>query len=176
MRIKTVGNKNDIMAVVFRNADTAAIPAGSPICLVINGTNDGLDAVLPSTGGASKAHAFAYGAAISPVGPSLASIPANGFGEAQIFGFNGGVVLTRQTRSASSVSWNSEASIASFVLLQIDTVANGFSTSGGTQAATAYLPFAILCQSLASYASSTSATSDTRTAITASVKAFLRII
>lgn len=172
MRFKQVGNKADILANVIRNADTVTIPIGSPVCLNLNGTNDGLDVVLPSTGGATKAHALAYGVAVTPAG----GLATNQFGEAQIFGFCNSVVLTRQTRSATTVSWNSEASIASYVLMVIDTSANGFSTSGGTQASTAYLPFALLGQSLASYASSASATSDTRTAITTSVKAFLRMI
>jgi hypothetical protein len=175
MRFKQVGNKADLLAVVVRNADTNVINPGTPVCLNMNGTNDGLDVVLPSTGGATKAHAGAFGVAVSPVGPGVQGIPVNGYGEAQIFGVNSGVTLTRQTRSASTVSWNSEASIASYFILQIDTTANGFSTSA-TQAATAYLPFAVLLQSLASYSSSASATSDTRTAITASVRAFLRII
>ena len=142
----------------------------------MNGTNDGLDVVLPNTGGAQKAHAFAYGVVIAPSTPNLQGIPVNQFGEAQIFGFVQNAVLTRQTRSASTVSWNSEGSIASYVLLVIDTSANGFSTSGGTQASTAYLPFAILQGTLASYSSSASASTDTRTAITASIKAFVRII
>lgn len=176
MRMKQVGNKADLFAVVVRNADTVTIPLGTPVCLNMNGTNDGLDVVLPSTGGASKAHAFAYGVVISPATPNQQGILTNQYGEAQIFGFVNTCVLTRQTRAASTNTWNSEASIASYVLLQIDTVANGFSTSGGTQAATAYLPFAILQQSLASYASSASQTSDSRTAITAGVKAFVRII
>lgn len=176
MRMKQVGNKLDLLAVVVRNADTSTIPLGTPVCLNMNGTNDGLDVVLPSTGGATKAHAFAYGVVISPSTPNQQGIPVNGYGEAQIFGFCQNAVLTRQTRSASTVSWNSEGSIASYVLLVIDTSANGFSTSGGTQASTAYLPFAILQGSLASYASSTSSTADTRTAITAAIKAFVRII
>jgi hypothetical protein len=175
MRFKQVGNKADLIAVVVRNADTVAINPGTPVCLNMNGTNDGLDVVLPSTGGATKSHAGAYGVAIAPTGPGLQGIPVNGYGEAQIFGVNGAVNLTRQTRASSTNTWNSEASIASYVIMQIDTSANGFSTVG-TQAATQYLPFAIMIQSLASYASSASATSDTRTAITASVKAFLRII
>ena len=176
MRFKLVGNKADVIGVVVRNADTVAILPGTPVCLNMNGTNDGLDVVLPSTGGATKAHAGAFGVTLSPTGPGVQGIPINGYGEAQIFGVNAAVNLTRQTRAASTVSWNSEASIASYAVMQIDTSANGFSTAIASQAATQYLPFAVLLQSLASYASSTSATSDTRTAITAAVRAFLRII
>jgi hypothetical protein len=169
MRMKTVGNKADLLAVVFHNAEaSASIPLGTPVVLVMNGTNDGLDVVLPSTAGASKMHALAFGVSIGPVA-------SGAYGEALIFGTHNNVVLTRQTRAASTVSWNSEASIASWGLLNIESVGNGMQT-GGTLASTNFLPFAVLAQSLASYASSASATSDTRTAITAAVKAFLRII
>lgn len=169
MRMKTVGNKADLMAVVFHNAESSAtIPLGTPLVLMMNGTNDGLDVVLPSTAGASKMHALAFGVSIGSVAPNM-------FGEALIFGTHNSVVLTRQTRSASTVSWNSEATIASWVLLNIESVGNGFQT-GATLASTNFLPFAVLAQSLASYSSSASSTADTRTAITAAVKAFLRII
>lgn len=176
MRFKSNGNKADVVGVVVRNADTVTIPPGTPVCLVMNGTNDGLDVVLPNTGGASKAHAFLFGAVISPVGPGVNGIPANGYGETQIMGVNGAIVLLRGTRAASTDSWTSTASIASYVVLTIDTVNNAFQSSGGTQAATAYLPFAVLAQSVASVVASASATSDTRTALTQSVKAFLRMI
>lgn len=167
--MKTVGNKADLLAVVFHNAEpTATIPLGTPVVLVMNGTNDGLDVVLPSTAGASKMHALAFGVSIGVVAPTQ-------FGEALIFGTHNSAVLTRQTRSASTVTWNSEATIASWVLLNIESVGNGFQT-GATLASTNFLPFAVLAQSLASYASSATAVSDTRTAITAAVKAFLRII
>ncbi len=173
MRFKTVGNKADSVAVVIRNADTVVLPPGVPVCLNMNGTNDGLDVVLPNTGGATKAHAFAYGVVLSPTSTGIA---VNAVGESQIFGLNNSIVLLRGTRAASTDSWTSTASIASYVLLTIDTVNNAFQSSGGTQAATAYLPFAVLAQSVASVVASASATSDTRTAITSSVKAFLRMI
>jgi len=169
MRMKSVGNKADILAVVIHNADTITIPLGTPVVVVCNGTNDGLDVVLPSTAGASKMHSLAFGVTI---GPSLA---VGAYGEAMIFGFHTAVVLTRQTRASSTNTWNSEASIASFGLMNIESVANGFQT-GATLASTNFLPFAVLGQSLASYASSASNASDTRTAITAAVRAFLRVI
>lgn len=169
MRMKQVGNKADIMAVVIRNAEASAtIPLGTPVVLSSNGTNDGLDVVLPSTAGASKMHSLAYGVTIG-------AVASGGYGEAQIFGMHGSVVLTRQTRPTSTDTWNSNASLASYILLNVESVANGFAT-GATLASTNFLPFAVLAQSLASYASSASSTADTRTAITAAVKAFLRII
>lgn len=169
MRMKSVGNKADILAVVIRNAEASAIiPLGTPVVLSANGTNDGLDVVLPSTAGASKMHSLAYGVTIGPV-------LSGGYGEALIYGFHNAVVLTRQTRPTSTDTWNSNASLASYILLNIESVGNGLQT-GATLASTNFLPFAVLGQSLASYASSVSSTADTRTAITAAVKAFLRII
>ncbi len=171
MRINTVGNKADTMCLVVRNADTVTIPLGTPVCLNMNGTNDGLDVVLPATGGAIKAHAFAYGVVINNGG-----VPVNGYGETQIFGVCNDVILVQQTRAASTVSWNYQATIPAYDILNIATAGNGMTDAGSSQAATQYLPFAILAASVASFASSTSQTSDTRTAITTMVKAFLRII
>lgn len=178
MRFKSVGNKRDIVAVVIRNADTVAIPTGTPVVLSDNSTasvNDGLDVVLPSTAGAAKSDVLFYGICVSPAGYPQNGVPVNGYGESQVFGFNAGLVLVTQTRAASTNSWNSVPSIASFNYLAIDTVANGFDTIG-TLAQSGFVPYAVLWQSLASYASSASTTSDTRTAITSSVKGFLRMM
>lgn len=168
MRFKQNGNKRDLIAMVIHNADTVTIPVGTPVALVMNGTNDGLDVQLPSTLGAAYAHALSYGVALGPVA-------VGAYGEAIVFGFVQDLVIVQQTRASSTATWNSQASVAQNVLLNIDTVANGFDV-GGTLASTNYLPFAILGQSLASFASSASATSDTRTAITTMAKGFVRFI
>lgn len=171
MRMKTVGNKRDLVAVVIRNASGATIPIGTPVCLNMNATNDGLDVVLPSSS-AAKAHAFAFGVA-------LAAISDTQYGEAQVFGFCQNIVLLRQTRSASTADWSSNnAGFGTGVVLNIDTVGNRFSTSGGTQAVSAFLPFAVLAESVSTWASTASsdATSDTRLSITVASKAFLRMM
>lgn len=171
MRIKTIGNKGDSALIVVRNADTASMPIGTPVIFAMNGTNDGLDVVLPATAGASKVQAMLCGIIATPGG-----VAVNTTGEVVAYGLHTATVLTRQTRSASTVSWASEASIASYVQLQPETVANGMQTVGGTVAASAFIPYGILVQSLASYSSSASSTADTRTAITAAVRAFFRIM
>ncbi len=171
MRIPQVGNKLDHILVNIRNASGATIPIGTPVCLNMNATNDGLDVVLGSSS-AAKASAFQFGVAVS-------NILDQQYGEAQVWGFCQNIVLLRQTRSASTADWSSNASgFGTGVLLNVDTVGDRFSTSGGTLAVTGYLPFAVLAQSVATWAStaSSNATSDTRLSITVLSKAFLRMM
>ena len=175
MRFKMVGNKRDVSAVVVSNADTVTIPRGSPICLNVNGTDDGLAVVLPS-GSAAKSHAFFYGVALYDIEATPTNSKTSPFGECQVFGFNNYSLFLLGTRAASTDSWTSTASVALGVLLNVDTINNAFSSSGGTLAKTAFLPFAVLGQSIASVAASASATSDTRTANTTAVKTFLRAL
>lgn len=167
--MKTVGNGKDLVAIVIRNNAGSTMASGTPICLELSGTRDGIDAVLPSSS-AAKAHAAAYGVVLN-------AILDQQNGEAQVFGFNQNIVLLRQTRATSTDSWTSNnAGFALGVVLNVDTVNNAFSTSGGTQAVTGFLPFAVLAASVSTWAASASATSDTRTAITVSAKAFLRMM
>ena len=169
MRLNQIpGNKPDKVSVGFKNADSVTIKAGQPISMVVNGTDDGIACVLPSAA-AQKAFSAMFGVC-------LADVAANANGEAQVFGFCNNLMLMRQTRAASTDTWNTQASITDVLALRINTDANAFNTSGGSQAVSVQLPFAFLVQTLASFASSASATSDTRTAITASVKAFLRMM
>lgn len=172
MRLKQVGNKNDLVAIVVHNAEvSAAIPTGTPVCFIMNGTNDGLDVVLPATGAAVKATSFAAGIA-------LQAMAAGAFGESQVYGFCQNIVLTRNTRSASTADWSSNAAgFATGLLLVVDTVVNALSTlasSGGS----IYQPYAVLAASVASWAStaSSNATADTRLTITVSAKAMLRMM
>lgn len=170
MRIKQVGNKADLAAIVVKNAEaSASIPAGTPVCFVMNGTDDGLAVVLPSTGAAVKATSFAAGVA-------LQAMAAGDVREAQVYGFCNNVVLKRQTRSDSGASWSSNSDgFVTGLLLVVDTVYNAFSTlasSGGS----IYEPYAILAASVASWAASASTTSDTRTVITVATKAMIRMM
>ncbi len=190
MRFKTVGNKRDGVYVTVRNAETSAnLPVGCPVVLNnMNGTNDGLDVVLPATAAANGLQVLMMGAVAAPGANASPGIPAGGYGEAQVFGFCPNLLLTINTRSASTASWTSQTSIASggFQQLIPETVCNGWTTAapqtfvtGATTATVVFanwLPYAILGQSLASQAASASATSDTRTCIYASVKGFLRIL
>ena len=186
--MKTVGSKRDAIYVVVRNADTVSMPIGTPVCMNnLAGTGDGLDVVMPSTVAANGLQALLMGVIASP-GASSPGLAAGGYGEAQVWGFCPNILLTINTRSASTASWTSQTSIASggFQQLIPETVMNGWTTvaaqtfiTGATTATSLFanfLPFALLGQSLASQAASASATSDTRTVIYAAVKGFLRIL
>lgn len=169
MRINTVvGDKSDHVAVMVKNNEaSASIPVGSPVMLNMNATDDGIGVVLPS-GSAAKAHSYFYGVVTR-------TIAAGERCESIVYGFCQNIVLLRQTRAASTDAFSSNSDgFLTGTLLNVDTVNNAFSTSGGTQAKSAFLPFAVLAASVASWASSASATSDTRTAITVTSKAFLR--
>ena len=171
MRFKMAGNKNDICAIVIRNAEASAnIPVGTPVLFAMNGTNDGLDVVLPATGGAAKA-SFAAGVALN-------TLTAGQYGEAMVFGFVQNIVLLRQTRSASTADWSSNAAgFPTGDLLALDTAGNRFSTAASV-GVSAYMPIAVLAASVPSWASTASsdATADTRLSITVTSKAFVRMM
>lgn len=177
MRINTIpGNKRDAVFVNVKNSEASAtIPVGSPVCLVMNGTDDGLGVVLPS-GSAAKAHAFLFGVISQSLAPGA-------FADSQVYGFVNYAVILRQTRSASSADWSSNnAGFGTGVLLNVDTRMNAFSTSGGTLAVTGYLPFAVLAASVATWASTAASdtgvngSTDTRTAITVAGQIFVRMM
>lgn len=167
MRFKTVGNKQDIGAVVIRNAEaSASIPAGSPVVLKFNATNPGLDVVLPATE-VTSATGGAYGV-------SLGAYASGAYGEAQVFGYCSNINIMTQTRAATSDSFSTN-SCAAGVMLCVDTVNNVFTTTGGTLAKSAFAAFAILINSWTASGSATT-TSDTRTVATVAAKAFLRMM
>ena len=171
MRAKYVGNKGDKLSVVVRNGEvSASIPRGTPVIAILNGTNDGLDVVLPSTAGA----ALSFNARLGVVSETLT---AGAFTDSIVYGYVAYALITRMTRSASSASWTSSASAASGVCLGIDILNNAFllgASSDGSLAAAAANAF--LVDSLASSAASATATSDTRTAITNGVRVFVRML
>jgi len=180
VRFKTVGNKNDSVMVVVKNAEaSASIPAGSPVVLVMNATDDGLGVVLPSSSTAIKAQGLRFGCVTK-------TLAAGDFGEAVVFGLTNNLLLLRQSR-ATTDSWASEPARSVGEFLKMDTVNNAWITVASTikvvtnattdtLALTIYNPDAVLGQTLASYAGSASSTADTRTALTASVKAVIRIM
>jgi hypothetical protein len=188
MRAKYVGNKADQISMTVHNAEASAtIPMGAPVVLVMNATGDGLDVVLPSTSTAQKIQGLRYGVATR-------AMAVGDFAESVVFGFTNTLLLYRQTRSDSTGNWLTEAARSVGEFLGISSAINGFVTTAGAQilsglsastatatttplaTITVYNADAVLCQTLASYASSASATSDTRTAITAAVKAFVRLM
>ena len=168
MRAKYVGNKGDKVFMICKNEDTVSIPVGSPVCLALNATDDGLAVILPSTT-ASLAHGGLFGV-------TTKTLAVNDYGEVQVFGFCQEIILLTGTRATSTDSFSTQSGAVG-IALNVDTVNNVFSTSGGTQAKTAFLPWGILAQSFTQAGiASTTGTFTTVTAITQYVKAFLRIM
>ena len=133
MRMKTVGNKRDIMATVIQNSEaTASIQVGQPVCMYALGgvgTNpDGVAVCLPSTAhtqNAGNEFQMLYGVALTNL---PAGIPVNGYGEAQVFGFCADIAFTSATRASSTNSWSTIASVAAWLPLTPETVGNGWTT------------------------------------------------
>lgn len=181
MRFNTVnGGKPERIAGSCKNADTAIVQIGQPLVLAYNGTEDGFAVILPSSGAAQKNEGLKFGVA-------LHQMQVGEVNEALIFGFTPSLMLIRQTRADSTQIWASEPARSVGEYLTVDTAHNGFITTASTlkivtNATTDTLalqilnPAAVLGQTLASYSSSASATSDTRTAITAAVKASVRMM
>lgn len=169
---------------VVKNAETFVIPTGTPLVLNLSGTKqpstdqngrtagfeDGLQVVVPNSAGAGPTIAYAYGIAAGPIQPSQ-------LGESVLHGVVSAVVLYA-TRAASTDSWSSSASIAASQWLNINTVNNAFSTMvSGSATSDDKRAFAgIMADSVASFAASASNTSDTRTALTALKRVFVRMM
>lgn len=179
MRIKTVGNRGDSIILVAKSAEASAtIPAGTPVALAMNGTEDGLAVVLPSSSSAAKINTFRFGVAIR-------DIAAGSVGEVCSFGVCN-VRLSLQTRANTSggSSFSTADTVALGQYLTVNSAANCFSTlaqsvaaaSSDAQTLSNYVPLVAIGQSLASAAGIATSTSETRTAVTQLVKAFLRMM
>lgn len=155
--------------VQVRNDEASlAIGVGEPCCLVMDGTRDGLDVVTATTGAGAKATTLLAGVANS-------SIAASERGMVQVYGVIDNLKLIRQTRAASTDSYQSFTAIAIGDKLQVQTVGNGFSRAGAG-AASDHKGYAAAGATYASGASSASTTSDSSTEVTTAIKAFLRIM
>lgn len=173
MRFRTVGNKYDAAYVVVRNASsTITIPAGAPVFYIINGTNDGLDVQN------ANAAAGAGQETIAGVVVTNGGIAPNQYGEAQVYGICQQTRVVTATRPASTDSYNSFTAITIFDILAVNTLTSvdAFSRSGAGSA-TAIVHNVIAAQAYTSTASQSSSFDTTsRTAITTSLKTFLRIM
>jgi hypothetical protein len=182
MRTKLIeSNKPERYIHNVRNVDTSpgatVIPIGTPLVLNLSSTpqpptytnglpagwEDGLQVVLPSTAGFASSQLYSYGVAVGP-------IAFNQLGEAGMHGVFKALV-ERGTRSATTVSWASGASVAAASnFLVIDTANNAFITAASASTGS---PF-ILVDNLGTYAGSATNASDTRTVITQLFRAFVR--
>lgn len=162
MRLPVLGAKYQTVVVQVKNADTVALPNGTPVCFVYNGTDDGLAVVLPNTGGAAKATTL-FAGVVEFSGST--SLPVSSVGDAFFFGMvtNARVLVT--TRAATNANWASYPALAIGDALAIDTVNNAF-TDIASGAQSAYVPVAALGFTLAS------ATTQASTVTTGSLGSF----
>jgi hypothetical protein len=185
MNLKSLNkDKPEALENLVKNAEAAdTIPAGSPVALVLNGTDDGLAVVLPKTATAVKGHTLNYGVALGPIAVGQR-------GRAQAYGFCRNTVTVVRTRSASDANWASTAAGAVGDPLIIDTANNAFKrasipavdvtgTAGSDTIArdfNMFAPLAVLAQTLGSASTVASTAEDTRLVSTALVKTFLRML
>jgi hypothetical protein len=187
MNSPMIGSKAFTSMGNFRSAEASAnIPPGSPMCFVMNGTEDGFAAVLPSTAAAAKCPELFAGVNVSP----QAVIPS-AFGTYMCYGLCNYALLVQQSRAASTDSYASAAALSVGQALAIDTVNNAFKT--GSQVTGAFTivtnattdtvamnfgdgtpPMFVMAQTLAAAVSSASTSSDTSVKKTYGVKVFLR--
>jgi len=183
----SIGTKPFKSELLFKNGEaSASIPVGCPVVFVMNATDDGFSAVLPSTAGAAKCPELFAGVNVSP-----ATLVAGDYGTSQIWGFCNYATVVQQSRSASTAVWATAAAFSIGQPLAIDTVNNCFALGSvvtgamtivtGATTDTVAVNFgdgnpamAVIAQTLVSQASSASTSSDTRTKITYGLKVFLR--
>jgi len=146
----------------YQNGLPAGFEDGLQVCLPVSAANNmGLDAAL-------AVQLFHYGCAIG-------NIPYNALGEVMVHGVYPSALITRATRSASTASWSSSASVAGGQLLTVDTINNAYTTLA-TASATHQLSMlpVFLLDSIASFSASASNSSDTRTAMITTQRVFIR--
>jgi hypothetical protein len=180
-----IGSKAFTESINFRSAEaSASIPPGTPICFVMNATEDGFAAVLPSTAGATKCPSFFGGINASPI-----AVVPNAYGAAMVWGLCNYALVAQQSRAASTDNYASAAAFSLGQPLTINTVQNAFMVAAAIGAMTIvtgattdtvavnlaqYAPIAILAQTLAAAVSSASTTSDSSLKKTYGLKVFLR--
>ena len=176
MRFQTLGNKSAFMSDQMRNSDSTLVTMkrGTQVYLTFNGTEDGFACILPSSASAAQQLSFAYGVVTDDV-------LAGQVGEARRHGLCNYILIAAQTRSASTNSFATVASLALGLPLGIDTVNNCFLTVASSEASAATLPiidqyFGFLAQNVATLAGIASNTAATQLILYQGVKAFLRML
>lgn len=166
------GGKSEGMVHVVKNADTVTIQAGQPCIFVMNGTDDGLAVVLPSTAGAAKIASFT-------AGPAIRNIEPGSMQNVQVYGFNRHAKVLRSTRAASTNDWASNSVTYGIGdLLVADSVGNSWVKSGvATNGIEAGVVVAATLGAFASLPSSNNGmNAPTATAFYDAVKTFIRLM
>ena len=129
-----VGTKNrPYQSVIsFRNADTVAIPVGSPVVMQVNGVGsvgDGVAVVLPSSASAGLAAAFSMGIACNPQTWGVGQ-----YADVIVGGVAPQTKVLMLSRTATSANWASFAAAAAGDIFTVDTVRNALAWSGTSPA------------------------------------------
>lgn len=154
------------------NDDSADILKGRPAVFNMDGTDDGIDVINPSA--AATDTTLLAGIAAEDIKQGQANLVKNR-GWVQIYGFHEGIKVVRQTRAASTDSYQSFPAIAKGDRFNVESTPNAVSRSDAGAEAVLFAGI-VAAESLASGASSASNTSDTSTAVESTMKAFLRLM
>lgn len=159
MRVGAINkNRPETNFVVVSNRETTAIPAGTPVCFVFDGTDDGLAVQLPSSSNASKSSVGIAGIAS---GQGSGALAASSMGQViQVYGICNALVASVLTRSASSAVWASAVGSTIGDVLTIDTVGNVLVGMSAGSLVKAIHPF-VLAQSVVSRTTAGSGSSGT---------------
>lgn len=168
MRQQTLGDKPNFFDLRVRNDETVSIPQGTPVAYKLDGTEDGLAIIKPSSSNI-KANTYFAGVLLADLGTGVPKL-----GNARAYGVVDAVVRLA-TRAATSDSWTSLASQSIGQRIVIDTANDCFATAA-TLGSTHYLPLGGLAESIASQAASATATSLTLTVKTTLAKVFVRAL
>lgn len=122
-------NKAEIEFQVVANRETVTIALGTPVVFVMDGTKDGIDVQLPSSGNAAKAATLFGGITVGQglTGGMLAGYSGSSIdGQiTQVYGIcQKALTMTTITRSATSAVWVSLAASAVGDILSVNTVLN----------------------------------------------------
>lgn len=182
-----IGSKPFVNRINVQSGEaSSSIPAGTPVCLIMNGTGDGFNVKLPSSASALLVAAFQCGVVDRTMSP-------NDYGIAQVYGWVNRAVVAQQTRSASSASYSTAAALSIGQPLSIDTANDAFviyaAVTGAQTIVTAATSdtiaanfgngvpaLAFLAATLASAAASASTSSDSSLKKTYALKAFIRMM
>jgi len=200
MRTKLIeSNKPEKYIHSVRNVDQGSItsittifnsiPMGTPLVLNLGptlepsfyqnglqpGAEDGLQVVLPSSAASGGQGLGTLAVQMLHYGIAAGNMAYGQYGECFIHGVFPYALVTRQTRSATTVSWPSIASLAAGQLLTVDSINNAYATEA-TSAATHQFSIVqiFLIDSLASLAGSATASTDTRLANLTKQRVFIR--
>jgi hypothetical protein len=168
MRIQSLGPKPNFAELEVRNDETVSIPAGTPVAYVMDGTEDGLAVIKPSTSNL-KSTSLLAGILIKDLTTTLPKL-----GKVQAYGVVDAIVRLA-TRAATSDSYTSLAAHAVGMLGVVDTVNDCILTLASTGSGT-YLPAIVIAEAIASQAASATATTITDTVKTTKAKVFIRAL